>query len=193
MSLTDPAIDTATQALATTRHHAVLGDGTPVLVRPLHPEDIELERSFIEALSPQSRRYRFLQAMRSPSDALLRQMMTINPATDAAFVAVLGEGDEAREIGVARFSASAGGQDCEFAVTVADEWQNKGLGTLLMHRLMEVAKGRGIKSMQSSDAADNSIMREFARHLHFHHKPDPQDAKLVRYSVELGGSGLMPA
>ena len=185
MSLLAPTMDPAAQAIANTWRHAVLGDGTPVLVRPLHPEDIELERRFIEALSPQSRRYRFLQAMRSPSDALLRQMMVINPATDAAFVAVLGEGDQAREIGVARFSASAGGQDCEFAVTVADEWQNKGLGTLLMHRLMEVAQGRGIKSMHSSDAADNSLMREFAQHLHFHHQPDPQDAKMVRYSVDL--------
>jgi GNAT superfamily N-acetyltransferase len=166
----------------------VLSDGTPVLVRPLHPDDIELERGFIAALSPQARRYRFLQAMRSPSDALLRQMTIINPATDAAFVAVLGEGDQAREIGVARFSAPGGGEDCEFAVTVADEWQHKGLGTLLMRQLMEVAQARGITSMHSSDAADNSLMREFAQHLHFHHKPDPDDAKLVLYSVDLGAT-----
>ena len=87
--------------------------------------------------------------------------------------------------GVARFSARADGHDCEFAVTVSDEWQHKGLGTLLMRRLIDVARARGIEAMHSSDAADNSLMRKFAEHLHFQHKRDPDDATLVRYSVDL--------
>jgi GNAT superfamily N-acetyltransferase len=163
----------------------VLRDGTHVLVRTLHPEDIELERRFIEALSPTSRRFRFLETMRDPSAALLRQMTVIDPATDAAYVALLGKGPQATEIGVGRFSAQADGQDCEFAVTVSDEWQNKGLGTLLMQRLIEVAKARGIKSMHSSDAADNTRMRQFADHLHFAHRRDPDDSTLVLYSIDL--------
>ena len=167
----------------------VLRDGTRVQIRPIRPDDIELERSFIEALSPSSRRFRFLETMRSPSAALLEQMTVIDPANDAAYVALLGAGAQALEIGVARFSAQADGLDCEFAVTVADEWQHKGLGTLLMHRLIDVAKARGIETMHSSDAADNGLMRKFADHLHFHHVRDPDDATLVRYSVDLGTPG----
>lgn len=163
----------------------VLNDGTHVTVRPIHPEDIELERRFIEALSPTSRRFRFLETMRAPSAALLKQMTVINPSTDAAYVALLGTGAQATEIGVARFSAQADGQDCEFAVTVSDAWQNKGLGTLLMRRLIEVAKTRGIKTLHSSDAADNTRMHQFADHLHFQHRRDPGDATLVLYSVDL--------
>ena len=130
--------------------------------------------------------------MSSPSDALLKQMTVINPSTDAAYVAVIGEGDQQREIGVARFSARADGHDCEFAVTVSDDWQNKGLGTLLMRRLIDVAKARGIKLMHSSDASDNTRMRQFADHLHFRHERDPDDATLVLYSVDLS-EDLAPA
>jgi len=166
---------------------AMLRDGTRVHVRPIHPDDIELERQFIEALSPTSRRFRFMFTMNSPSTELLEQLTIIDPATDVAFIALLETGDDAQEIGVARFSAQAKGADCEFAVTVADDWQHKGLGTLLMECLIEVAKARGIKQMHSSDSADNTLMRKFAEHLHFEHERDPDDATLIRYSVRLDG------
>ena len=163
----------------------LLRDGTAVFVRPIHAEDIELERQFIKALSPNSRRFRFLETMQSPGEALLKQLTVINPSTDAAYVALVGEGARQREVGVARFSARADGQDCEFAVTVDDEWQNRGLGSLLMGRLIEVARARGIHAMHSSDAADNTRMRQFADHLQFEHKTDPEDPHLVLYTVNL--------
>jgi GNAT superfamily N-acetyltransferase len=163
-----------------------LRDGTRVLIRPIHAHDLELERRFIEALSPQSRRFRFLESMQTPSDALLRQLTVINPSTDVAYLAVVAAEVPEREIGVARFSARADGEDCEFAVTVSDAWQHKGLGTLLMKHLIEAARARGIRTMHSNDAKDNDLMRGFAEHLHFQHEPDPDEATQVRYSVNLG-------
>ncbi|CAN5605180.1 hypothetical protein BH11PSE7_BH11PSE7_17750 [soil metagenome] len=53
MTAPTSVMDPADQAIAATWRHAVLSDGTPVLLRPLHPDDIELERRFIAALSPQ--------------------------------------------------------------------------------------------------------------------------------------------
>ena len=164
---------------------AMLRDGTRVHIRPIHPEDIELERRFIESMSPESRRFRFMVTMNSPSAALLEQLTEINPDTDAAFIALLYTGDDTQEIGVARFSAEADGSDCEFAVTVTDEWQHKGLGSLLMQCLIDLAKVRGIKQMHSSDSADNTLMRKFAEHLHFEKGRDPDDATQVLYSVRL--------
>ena len=168
----------------------VLSDGTAVAVRPIHEHDVELERRFIEGLSPQSRHFRFLETMKSPSDALLKRLTAIDPSTDAAYVAVIGTGAEEREIGVARFSALPNGKDCEFAVTVGDEWQHKGLATLLMRRLIDLARSRGIGSMHSSDDAANDSMRKFADHLGFQHKRDPDDARQVLYSVDLKAAGV---
>ncbi len=167
---------------------ALLDDGTRVQIRPIHENDVELERQFIEAMSPSSRRFRFLDTIRSPSEALLKQMTSIDHTTDAAFVATIEVAGTTREIGVARFSARPDGHDCEFAVAVADEWQSKGLGTLLVKQLIEVARSRGIRQMHSSDAADNTSMRRFAEHLQFRHERDPEDATHVLYSVDIGSA-----
>lgn len=163
-----------------------LRDGTPITIRPILARDVELERRFIEGLLPSSRRFRFLESMTSPSAALLKQLTSIDPLTDVAYVAVMAVDSREREIGVGRFSAAANGCDCEFAVTVSDEWHGKGLGTLLMGHLIDAARARGLKTMHSSDAADNSAMRKFAEHLHFRHERDPDDATQVLYSVDLG-------
>jgi GNAT superfamily N-acetyltransferase len=162
-----------------------LNDGTRVIIRPIHEHDGELERRFIEALSPTSRRFRFLDTMLSPSEALIKQMTKVDQKRDAAYIAVIDVDGSEREIGVARFYAAPDGHDCEFAVTVADVWQMKGLGTLLVARLIEVARSRGITQMHSSDASDNTSMRKFAEHLNFQHVRDPEDATRVLYSVDL--------
>lgn len=162
-----------------------LPDGTRVVIRPIQPRDGALERRFIEALSPASRRFRFLDTMLSPSEALIVQMTHIDQEHDAAYVAVIDVDGSESEIGVARFYAAPTGHDCEFAVTVADAWQMKGLGTLLVERLIEIARSRGITKMHSSDAADNAAMRKFAKHLNFGHAQDPEDATRVIYSIDL--------
>ena len=76
-----------------------LRDGTQVLVRPLRADDRELERSFIEGMSPAERRFPFLDTMKSPSPALLTQLTVIDPATDVALVALLATVDAATPTG----------------------------------------------------------------------------------------------
>ena len=178
-------VDQAPSSVAETAWQQQLRDGTQVMIRALHAQDVELERRFIEALSPQSRRFRFLETMSSPSEALLRQLTALDPLTDVAYLAVVGSGAQEREIGVARFSAGAGAADCEFAVTVSDEWQRKGLGAALMAHLVDAARARGIHAMHSADSFDNDSMRQFAGHLKFQKTTDPADSRLVLYSVDL--------
>lgn len=163
----------------------VLRGGDRVVIRPLHVEDAEMERSFIEGLSPVARRFRFLDSMKSPGEDLLKQLTVLDPKTDVAYVAVTEAGGQEKQVGVGRFSVGSGGHDCEFAITVTDAWQNKGLGTLLMQHLVEDARKRGIVDMHSSDAWDNDLMRRFAGHLGLRHRLDPDDAARVLYSLEL--------
>jgi len=165
--------------------HEMLRGGDRVLIRPIHKNDVEMERKFIETLSPESRRFRFLETLNSPSDALLQQFTTINPLTDRAYVAVIAAGTQEHEVGVARFSAQPDGKDCEFAVVVSDAWQQKGLGTLLMQHLIAAAQKLGIERMHSSDPHDNDLMRKFAAHLKLDHKRDPHDNTQILYSLDL--------
>lgn len=168
---------------APSRH--VLRDGTTVVVRPIQATDVDLEREFIERLSPKSRRYRFLGSIRTPSAELLRQLTQPQLTHGVAFVALLGEGAETREIGVCRYSTSADASSCECAVAVSDEWQGKGLATLLMQRLIETARDHGFQRMYSIDAADNHEMRDLAGHLGFKCEVDPEDSTLVIHSLAL--------
>lgn len=162
-----------------------LHDGTTVLIRPISAADVDIEREFIERLSPQSRRYRFLGEIAAPGSALLDRLTHPDPAHEAAFIALVADGAHKREIGVARFSADKDDRSCECAVAVADEWQGKGLATLLMRHLIEIARQRGYRRMYSIDARANEGMRELAEFLGFGRRADPDDATQVVHSLKL--------
>jgi GNAT superfamily N-acetyltransferase len=162
-----------------------LRDGTHVIIRPIRKEDLELERAFIERLSAESRRMRFLGQIREPSDEMLRHLTDIDYKNEMAFIALVHRDGQTREIGVARYSTSADGKFCECAIAVSDEWHYKGLATLLMHHLIDVARTRGIHTMVSYDAIDNGQMRELATFLGFKRKPDPEDSGMVVHSLTL--------
>lgn len=164
---------------------ATLKDGTHVLIRPIHKEDAVIERAFLKRLSPESRRLRFLGQLGEPSDELIRNLTDIDYRRDMAFVALVHRDGEKREIGVARYGTSVDGKNCECAVTVGDEWQNRGLGTLLMQHLIDVARSRGVQSMMSIDEADNTGMRDLAKFLGFSRKRDPDDPTLVIHTLKL--------
>lgn len=162
-----------------------LRDGTHVLIRPLGRQDRSAERTFIEQLSPTARRFRFLGQMRCPSERLIEQLTDLDYVHEVAFAAVLADDPGQRLIGVSRYSTDDGGSNCECAVTVTDEWQNRGLGTLLMRHLIEVARTRGIRHMTSIDSAQNLQMKELAHHLGFRTRPDPDDAHQVLHELDL--------
>lgn len=162
-----------------------LRNGVQVNVRPLGKDDAALERAFIECLSAQSRRFRFLGQIGCPSDGLIRSLTDIDYMHDVAFAAFADIGGVEREIGVARYSVSADGQSCECAVATADEFHGQGLGTLLMNHLIDIARDRGIGAMISLDMAENFPMRDLALALGFRREPDPEDGTQVIHRLAL--------
>lgn len=162
-----------------------LRDGTHVLIRPIRKTDAALERAFIERLSDESRRFRFLGYMKSPSAEMVKRLTDIDYRREMAFVALIHDAGEKKEIGVSRYSVGADGKSCECAVAVADDWQGRGLGALLMRHLIDVAREQGIKQMMSIDASENTQMRDLASYLGFQRKPDPGDPHQVIYSLDL--------
>lgn len=167
------------------RWSETLRDHSHVLIRPITPQDKDAERAFIEGLSLQARRYRFLGQVRSPSEQLIEQFTNIDYVHEVAFVAVTPDDGRERIVGVSRYSTDESASECECAVTVSEEWQNKGLGTLLMRHLIDVARARGIRRMFSIDSAENVQMQDLARHLGFDTRIDPDDASQVIHELDL--------
>lgn len=167
------------------RWSETLRDHSHVVIRPITPLDKDAERVFIEGLSLEARRYRFLGQVRTPSEALIEQFTNIDYVHEVAFVAVIPEDGHERIVGVSRYSTDESGTNCECAVTVGDEWQNRGLGTLLMRHLIEVARARGIRRMVSIDSAENVRMQDLAAYLGFDTRVDPDDAGQVIHELAL--------
>ena len=162
-----------------------LADGARVLIRPLREEDREREEEFIRRLSPDSRRFRFLGGFKEASPELINQLMDVDYEQRMAFVALAHENGKLREVGVSRYSATEGQGRCECAVTVADDWRQRGLGVLLMRHLIDLARRNGYKQMISLDAADNEAMRDLASYLGFHRRLDPDDSSQIIHTLEL--------
>src|SRR5207344_594371 len=95
-----------------------LRDGTRVVIRPLVRTDAARERAFIESLSPETARFRFLGQVRHPSIELIRQLTDLDYDRDVAFAAVVPDDADEKILGVARYSTARDGSSCECAVTV---------------------------------------------------------------------------
>ena len=160
-----------------------LPDGTDVTVRPIRPEDAEIEQDFVQNLSPESKYFRFMQSMDKLTPLMLARFTQIDYDREMALIAVVNEHTpQARILGVVRYVSNPDKQSCEFALTVADAWQQKGIGRQLMQRLMTVARDRGIEIMEGEVLTQNSKMLRLCERLGFRsvRNPDEPDVVSVR-------------
>ena len=79
------------------------------------------------------------------------------------------------EIGVARYLTNPDKKTCEFAIVVSDKWQGKGIARLLMQKLIDIARNRGLEVMEGQVLANNYRMLELMTSLNFQIGNDPGD------------------
>jgi len=157
----------------------------PFRLRPIRPEDAEIEAAFVRGLSPQSKYFRFLGSLNELTPEMLARFTRIDPDREMALIATTMEAGREIEIGVARFAAHDDGATCEFAIVVADAWQGKGIGTALMESLMDGARERGLRAIEGNVHQENHNMRRLMRRLGFAIETDRDDATLCDVRKEL--------
>jgi acetyltransferase len=163
-----------------------LKDGTLLHVRPIRPEDAELERAFVEHLSDQTRYYRFFHRLSELTPAMLARFTQVDYDRELALVALRDAGTEqAAFVGVARYVANPDRTSAEFAVVVGDEWQRRGVATLLMRGLIVCAKRRGFDRLVGTVLRENERMVQFVRALGFTVAEDPEDPTQVCTTLPL--------
>lgn len=129
-----------------------LGDGSEVGIRPIEPGDKEAIRRGFEQLGAESRYRRFLSPVAKLSNAQLEYLTDVDHHDHEALVAMVG----VVGVGVARFvRLEPGGPKAEVAVAVGDDWQGKGLGTLLLDRLSQRARAEGVTTFTAAVLTDN--------------------------------------
>lgn len=167
-----------------TRTHKLLGN-VVITIRPIRSEDAAIEKKFVDNLSDSSRYYRFFYALKEITPSMVDRFTRIDPETETALIAVIGNPPGETEIGVARYSTLPDGESCEFAVVVADEWQGRGIGTRLMRPLVADARARGLSRMDGFVLFENSNMLKFVKALDFKVTADPGDPAVALVSLHL--------
>ena len=161
-------------------------DGRTVTIRPIRPEDADLEQAFVKGLSEESKYYRFMDTLRELTQSMLVRFTQIDYDREMAFVATIPE-DDGRivQIGVVRYVTNPDGESVEFALAVADSWQRHGLGRKLMSTLIECARLRGYRSMVGDILTTNAKMFRLVGSLGFTIHPHPDDPSVKRVVLPL--------
>jgi len=155
-------------------------DGRTVTIRPIKPEDADIESEFVRKLSAETKYFRFMNTIRELGQSQLIRLTQIDYDREMAFIAVTEKDGEEVEIGVCRYATNPDGESCEFAIVVADDWQGKGLARRLMGVLIETARSRGLKYMNGDFLSENGRMVAFVASLGFVMSPHPEDSGLKR-------------
>jgi acetyltransferase len=166
--------------------HAALRDGTPILVRPLRPEDEHLYGPFLSAVTERDLRLRFFASVREFDHAFVARFTQIDYARAMAFIAI--ENSTGRMLGVVRLHTNPNNETAEYAILVRSDLKRRGLGWLLMQKMIDYAHTEGIRTIEGQVLRENIPMLSMCRQLGFRVLPDPNDADV--YLVELPVAGL---
>jgi GNAT superfamily N-acetyltransferase len=145
-----------------------LPDGTRVTLRPMRPDDKAELRRAILALSEETTMRRFLRAHVEPSEAVLAHLTEVDQENHVAVVAVVASPDlkEERFAAVGRFVRMPDNPAvAESAVTVADDFQHRGLGRVMLMELVWLARRHGITRFRAEVLKDNLPVNTILSHV----------------------------
>jgi GNAT superfamily N-acetyltransferase len=135
----------------------LLRDGSPIEIRALRPEDEADMLAAIGQTSAQSLQRRFFTMKRHFSDKERAFFMNIDFKDHVAIVALADEADRKAIVGGGRYIVFEPGR-AEMAFVVIDTWQGRGIGSILMRHLVEIARDAGLKELIAEVLPENAAM-----------------------------------
>ena len=160
---------------------AIARDGTPVRLRPIHPDDEPLLHDLVAHMNIEDLRARFFTPIHTLPHALAERLVHLDYTREMALAAF----HDGTVLGIARYSAEPGSTIAEYAVAVRSDWTGHGIGYLLLTRLIEIARGAGITELIGEVLAENHRMVQMSRELGFTIRRDPNDAALLEVHKRL--------
>ena len=161
-------------------------DGSRITIRPTLPQDLELQREFFRSLSTEGRYRRFMAALNELPEVVAQRFNSIDYRSHVALLAEVFDDGREIMIGEARYVLDEHDPaTSEFALAVADDWQGRGIGRVLLARLEREAAASGIRRMLADTLYDNKAMRALAASSGYTVKANREDARLVRLEKQL--------
>ncbi|MFQ5668611.1 MAG: GNAT family N-acetyltransferase, partial [Candidatus Binatia bacterium] len=163
--------------VASDPHHyaaeAILRDGSSIHIRAIRPDDGQRLIDHFGRLGAQSVYFRFFRVKKRLTDEEIVQFTQLDFIHNAALVATLGQGDDEKIIGVGRYAVvdargpSSTPHRAEVGFAVADDYQGRGIGTLLLEHLTPIARANGITEFEADVLGENNRMLEVFAHSGF--------------------------
>ena len=160
-------------------------DGRELVMRDIAPGDITAVQRCFKRLSPQDVRRRFMHAMSELPASMAQRLCRIDPAIEAAFVLMDETVKPAELRGVGRIFVDEASNTAEFSVLVEREWTRIGLGALLMQRLVDESRHRGLSELWGYVLMENRPMLQLCKELGFVAKMLPGEAGTAQISLTL--------
>ncbi|MYZ42751.1 bifunctional acetate--CoA ligase family protein/GNAT family N-acetyltransferase [Schauerella aestuarii] len=167
-------------------------DGLRWTLRPIRPEDGSALQTFIRELSERSRYMRFVSMMRELTPTLVARYTQIDYHRELALVAATQVPNPENRghpheviIGLAHYLRNPDGRGAEYALVVADDWQQRGLGKALMTALIDAAREQHLAYIDGLVLAANRPMLSLMTSLGFKNDRDHDDPTMRRVWLDL--------
>ena len=152
-----------------------LRDGTVLRLRPLRPEDEPMLHDLAAHMSHEDLRLRFFTPVQGLTHVVAARLSQLDYDRE---LALLAEGD-GMALGVVHFFADPDKLRAEYAIAVRSDWKGRGVGFLLMNRLIHIARQRGIGELVGEVLRENQPMLQMCRELGFAMVPQPADPAIM--------------
>ena len=164
-----------------------VANGREVTIRPVLPQDDAIEQSFIRRLSPESRYSRFLVGMNELTPAMLSYFTAVDYRNHLALIAETFDDDDEVQIGDSRYvvEGDGDGANADFAIAVADAWQQSGIGARLLATLERGARMAGVKRLTGDVLGSNRKALDFMSRRGFTLRANREELRLMRVVKEL--------
>jgi RimJ/RimL family protein N-acetyltransferase len=159
-----------------------------VTLRPVGPGDGGVLQAYVRALSSQSRYNRFFGALNELPASELERVTHLDRKCELALLAETRVAGAPIVIAEARYALSRERRECEFALSIADAWHGKGIGTLIVADVERRARSLGAERLVADVLRSNAPMKALARKAGFAMADVPRDAKLIRIVKDLAPS-----
>jgi acetyltransferase len=157
----------------------VARNGVPLAIRPIRPDDEARMVRFHHSLSDRSvylRYFHFLHLDARTAHDRLAQVCHVDYAHERVLVAQsTAESGDSDIVAVGRLTRGESMDDAEFALLVSDAWQDRGIGSELLHRLVQLAREVGIRRVVGDILSENQGMQDVCRALGFQLKYSLED------------------
>jgi GNAT superfamily N-acetyltransferase len=182
-------VEASTQA-----HFLRLPGGERVMVRAIRPHDGDRLQGYVRSLSAEARRNRFLGTVAELTPTVLQRLAHMHRARELVLIAFAGTdtGSEAPMIAEAIQVTAPESLRCEIALSVADAWQGRGLGALLLRNIECRARALGARHLFGEVLRTNKAMQGLARKAGFATRSSFTDARLVEIVKDLSVPQTLP-